>query len=232
MKNKILLVVFISLVTLGYSQTFSFKMAFVDGIGNKDTLTFGYDSLATDTIDANFNEINICSVPLNQNFDVRVSNLWDLAVTSLMQTPFQTKRQILHSTNCSTNPLTIEIKCKHWPVTAYWDKAPFNDACKNGTLITSVNPGGWFDTGTNSSLTTVPLNTKDSVTFTSNITIGEANGFFNYLNNSGDTIPAYWFTFSDSTIFTVGLPKININQKGIYPNPTSTVINIPSNTKE
>lgn len=206
-------------------------MFFSDAIGNKDTITLGYDNLATDSIDATFGETNIISLPLDTTLDVRVTNEWRRRFYYGLPGTFHTKKQILfyncHDYLLIPNISEIDIHTKHWPVTVTWDSLLFNDTCRNGSVFTSVNPGGWFDTGSPSNLWRKELMLNDSATFTTNNS-GSGNDWYSYINNGGDTIPIFWQVFADSTLFYLSTNDItNIQQKiKVFPNPTTQNISV------
>lgn len=215
-----------------YGQQFSFQMFFTDAIGNKDTITLGYDLTATDSIDASFSEVNIISVPLDTSFDVRVTNEWYRRNNFGSPGTFHTKKQITFY-NCTFTPFnlqTIDIYTKHWPVTVTWNNSLFNDTCRNGSVFTSVNPGGWWDTGSPSDLWRQVLLTNDSATFTSNNS-GGFNNNYGYINSAGDTIPVFWQSFADSSLLSTGINELTTNKNSItiFPNPTSDFVTVGIN---
>lgn len=197
-------------------------MFFKDAMGNRDTLTLGYDTAATKLIDAAFGEVNIIGVPLDSVFDVRITDesIWG----GQQQGTFHTKKQITYY-DCdspSYNLQSIDIKAKYWPVTTTWNKSIFNDSCKDWSYFSSFAG----DLGGPSNLGMAMLVNKDSVTFTSNADAGWG-GFFSYINNTNDTISVFLQSFADSitAIQSVKeLPKI----KGIkvFPNPATNSISI------
>ena len=205
------------------AQQFSFQMYFVDAIGNKDTITLGYDLNATDSIDAAFGEVNIISTPLDTNLDVRITNTW---WDSSSPISFHTKKQIIYNycNSFSIGIQPINIFTHHWPVTATWDNTLFNDSCRYGSVFTSINPGGWWDTGAPSDLWRKDLFFGSSATFTTNF----EEGYYGYINSSGDSIPVFWQAFADSTFLTASIPTVpNKSQKLlVYPNPTENKINL------
>src|SRR5690554_7600324 len=79
MKTKILYILFILLTFQGFSQSltpeFEFQLYFEDAAGNRDTVTLGYDQLATDTINSQFGEVNLLNTPWGNGLDVRIGNL-------------------------------------------------------------------------------------------------------------------------------------------------------------
>lgn len=222
MKKTLLLLMSICFLTTTQAQQFSFQMFFTDAIGNKDTITLGYDLSATDSIDGAFGETNIISTTLDTTLDVRITNEWDNQQEFGTSGTFHTKRQIIPY-NCSIVPLirhsSIGIHTKHWPVTATWDSSLFADSCRNGSLFTSVRPGGWWDTGSPSSL--IPYQvfaTADSVTFTSNAAWDYED--FCYIIGT-DTVPVFWQAFGGLSILRVAINKIqaeDISLK-VFPNP-------------
>lgn len=228
MKNLLLGLMALCLVETAHAQQFSFQMFFSDAIGNKDTLTLGYDVLATDTIDAAFGEVNMIGVPLDTSLDVRITNEWMYRSTLDFPGIFHTKKQItFYDCHDWSGLQTIDILTKHWPVTVSWDNTLFMDNCRNGSLFASINPGGWFDTGSPSDLWRQVLNENGSVTFTSNNNEGFSE-YYSYINETGDTIPVFWQIFSDSTILYLGMNEFTADRQKavISPNPTTDIISI------
>lgn len=228
MKQFFITSVFLAFSFLTFGQQFSFPIYFHDAIGNKDTLILGYDINGTDSIDAAFGEINIISKPLNTTLDVRITDEWIKRLYSSTGT-FHTKKLIVKNYCGSSFSISeIDISTKHWPVTASWDSSLFNDICRNGSVFTSINPGGWWDTGSPSDLWRTELRNTNQVTFTSNNPSGYNNAYA-YINNAGDTIPVFWQTFGDSTLLLMGIKEIeNLNVFQIYPNPAINYITIQS----
>ncbi|MFZ7169006.1 MAG: T9SS type A sorting domain-containing protein [Bacteroidota bacterium] len=226
MKKLLLLLFVTSQITFCKAQQFSFQMFFSDAIGNKDTITLGYDLTATDSIDTAFGETNIISVPLDTNLDVRITNAWFTYADAVY---FHLKKQIVFY-DCSLHNLNIQpinIVTQHWPVTMTWNNSIFNDSCNNGSVFTGINPAGWWDTGCPSGLLQQVFLGDDSITFNSNFDLG----WFGYINSDGDSIPVFWQAFGDSTILTTGineLPQQCISVK-VFPNPGSTYITVQAN---
>ncbi len=225
MKKLILLFILIFIRTILHAQQFSFPVYFTDALGNRDTIVLGYDTTATDSIDAAFGEINIISIPLNAGLDVRITDEYTYRNWPGTPGTFHTKKQIVN-THCSYSDLsTIDIFTSHWPVTAAWDSTIFNDSCRFGSLFTSIHPGGWWDTGSPSNLERAVFFSMDSVTFTSN-----ASGLpiYGYLNNNGDTISVFWQIFGDNGLLSTSINENNISEKkmSIYPNPSHDKISL------
>lgn len=218
MKKTLLLTLLISIQQFSKAQTFQYSLYFEDAIGSKDTLVIGYDLNATDTIDESFGEQNIIDIKLDSVFDVRISDAFD----NNGEATFHSKKQILQGScpDIQSPLVSIDIKCKNWPVTATWDSLLFESKCLKGSLFTSVIPGGWFDVaGHPSNLDIVALENQNQVTFTSNYDPNlEYYDGYSYINTSNDTIPYFWMTFSDSSIFTVNTKEVSYDIK-TYPNP-------------
>ena len=205
-------------------EEFSFIIKFEDSLGNQDSLILGYDEDGSEFIDGLFNEINIIDLPWQESgLDVRISDVWEGTES------FQTKKQILKNDNFEL--VVIDIKSDNWPITASWDSSIFSVEKIGGTLITSINPGGWWDTGSPSSMERVILREIAAVTFTSNDTSNLFNPNYSYIDNNMDTIPVFWFLFAGDSLSTNINQQVNINQKlHIYPNPTSNYVNLQLST--
>ncbi|MBU1008977.1 MAG: T9SS type A sorting domain-containing protein [Bacteroidetes bacterium] len=218
----VLVVVLMSQVSLG--QEFSFSMYFEDAAGNKDTLVLGYDVNGTDGIDPDFGEIDLSGTPLNPLFDVRISDgFWNDGVPKV-----QTKKQIIANNSCTGFSLiTIDIVTNAWPVTAHWDAVLFEDTCRNGSVFTSMHPGGWWDVGSPSNLERADLANIDEVTFTSNLIENDFDPNYAYINEQLDTIPVFWQTFADSTLLTLGMTEWNHHAAvQLFPNPAYESVRI------
>ena len=207
-----------------YGQQFSFQMFFTDAVGNKDTITLGYDIAATDSIDVDLGEVNIISIPRDADLDVRISNEWKNRTWYGIAGTYHTKRQFIDYTcmNFSySNIQTVDIHTKNWPVTVTWDSALFNDSCKLGSVFTSINPGGWWDTDSPSNLYRQVMADTDSATFTTNIS-SWYNDNFCYIYDS-DTIPVFWQAIAPEWLLKTSInehdqPQLSVK---VYPNPFS-----------
>ena len=229
MKKAILILFSLGSILTAAAQQFSFKMYFKDAIGNTDSITLGYDPSASDTIDISYGEVNIISTPLDSGLDVRITDEWDNRIYESKPGTYHTKKQIFHY-DCIPRQYpkfhTLEIHTKHWPVTAYWSKSLFTNACRLGSIISGVMPAGWPHIGGNSDLYYLFLSWADSVTFSSNTSptfdsnMGTIRGI--------DTISFFWvgvFDLSgvaasnDNMIYSRDLLKI-------YPNPASDYLSV------
>jgi hypothetical protein len=227
MKTFLLTIFGICSLNIAHAQQFSFQMKFVDAIGNKDSITLGYDINATDSLDPVFEEINIISNPYTSALNVRAGNVWFQKNSFRLfgQTAFETKTQIVPNTCGSGNfwsifPVAeINIVSPHFPIKAYWNHSTFNNPCLNGSVFTSVHPGGWWDTGGFRD----ELKSTDSATFYQNQY---------YYMNGPDTVNVYWVALTDSTLLSLGVKELNtnLNTVSIFPNPSSETVSIKSNS--
>lgn len=219
---------FILIATVfGCTQDFLFTIYFEDNLGNIDSLELGYDEMGNLGIDEIFEEENIIDIPRNNIFDVRVTDeLYQRSMGESSGT-YHSKREILGFW-WSEMIASIDIKSENFPITASWDSTFFADDTNiNGTLITSVPPGGWWDVGSYSDMGRIELKDQSSVTFTSNIPYsGYINNNYAYTQGN-DTISVFWFTFGPEGI---GVNTDNV-EKGneviiLYPNPVQDDLRI------
>ena len=217
--KRILFFFAVSISLTSYAQQFSFQMYFKDAIGNRDTLTLGYDTAATKLIDAAFGEVNIIGVALDTAFDVRVTDEYEKHQVGGQGT-FHTKKQITYY-DCDSvtyNRQVIDIWTKHWPVTATWNKTLFTDTCRVWSLFASH----LGDVSGPSDLGWEVLLQNDSVTFTRNAW-GVNGGPFQY-----DSMPVFFQMFNDGSIQIGAVheqDKLN-SQVKIFPNPATNSISI------
>lgn len=208
---------------------FIFNLYFQDSKGNKDTLTLGYDTNASETFNLNQDEVNIINEPLDSLLDVRISNIWQNINYGLTENRFQTKRFIVKNNSGGWFlPITIDLYCKNWPITLEWDSTKFMNECNVGSLLTSFHPGGWFDVG--GGFITV-LSRTSSILFNQ---YSEKSSFYNsqyyYVNDNNDSVYVFWQAFGDAR-----LPKLGVEQTKsesvycIYPNPATDHLTIKNN---
>lgn len=207
------------------AQQFSFEMYFEDALGNMDTIVLGYDTSATLGIDTAFAELEISDQPKDTAFDVRIVQYSHY--TSAIDTVV-TKKQIvpLDCDNAWPHIITdIEITTDNWPVTANWDNTLFNDTCRRSSLFTSVNPGGWFDTGSPSDLDIVNPFLVNNVVFSSQVSRYNGsisvNENYAHLDPLGDTVSVFWFTFNYDLTIGVGAEPVSADPLVLFPNPAT-----------
>ena len=212
---------------LSFSQTFSFEMYFEDATGQKDTLTFGYDATATDSIDASFQEVNIISQSWSNQFEARIC---------VFQTPYfsgeefdtasvvgHLKKQIKKE-DCLDQSLyvsLIQLNNAVYPISISWDHSLFTDQCRSNSIITDWHPGGWFDAiiGNNPEYPTI-LKDLDSAFYTHTST--------HHIDNNQDTTDVLFFALGNINQVFVELKELE-EDMSIYPNPTTGLINLNLN---
>jgi Secretion system C-terminal sorting domain len=228
MKKLLYIITTVCALTTAQGQQFSFQMFFTDAVGNQDSITLGYDSLATDSVDIAFGETNIFTSPISTGLDVRITNEWRNRDWYNMPGTYHIKKQIVFYDCLGFRSVSsIDIHTKHWPVTATWDKSLFTDVCTNGSLFTSLAPGGWWDVFGPSNLGIQTLSESNSVQFTSNISDYGSHSYINGL----DTIPVFWQAIADMYIIAVNQISSPDSQLTVFPNPATDdfSIHIPQN---
>lgn len=222
MKNQYVLSCLIILGNTVYcaAQQFSFQLNFVDAVGNKDSIVIGYDTAATDSLDASFGEMNSITTPWDSLLDVRLTNEW-LQRTKGQAPSFHTKKQIINE-SCGNwlKPIEIDIYTPYWPVTATWDSSYFSEVCINNAYIGGIVGGVVFDVSPVSDLFYNFLSDNNSVTFTQNNELQlNPNQYddFSYGESSGKTVSVFWMGFG---IEFLGIDELNVDQRlVINPNP-------------
>jgi hypothetical protein len=238
MKNFIL-IIFLSCFYFSFSQEFSVELFFEDSAGNQDSIILGYDDNATDGIDSSYNETNIISIPYNSGLDVRISDEQKARTTypNPISATYHTKKQIFPK-NCPTNfsIQAIDIVTENWPVTLTWNNLLFDNDCRNGSVFTSINPGGWWDTGSpsefsNGAFPRTQLLIENEVTFSDNTDYPEygLNENYDYLTDDNIIVSVFWFTFGNESLL-LNVEEYNSPKVTIYPNPTDNNITFDINT--
>lgn len=225
MKNLSLLI-FCIFWKFSFAQTFSFEMYFEDATGAKDTLLFGYDAAATDSIDVSFQETNIISQPWSSEFEARITvlnppNAWDYDEFMSVPEIGHLKKEIKKE-DCLDQSLyisMIQLKNAVYPVTVTWDNSLFNDPCRINSIITDWHPVGWFDAIVGSSmpqnLVELKNNAPDSFSYTS----------IHNINSNQDTLDVLFLALGNQNQVFVGLDELE-SALNIYPNPASTTLHI------
>ena len=222
MRSLICLLILFLLSIVPFSllaQNFQFPMYFEDAEGNKDTIFLGLDQAASEGIDTDMQEENIINEAYVDGLDVRLSDEWWKSLNEETST-FHTKRQIISDT---FTILVVDIVTDHFPVEATWDSSLFAESL-DGTLITSINPGGWWDTGSPSDMGRVMLADQNSIIFTSNANINVFNPNYSYQKEEM-VIPVYWFLFDRGSPINA-VETIESEQIDISPNPTHGMITL------
>lgn len=114
---------------------------FEDAVGNTDSITVGFDTLATSSIDPIFGEAEI-TAPFDSVFEVRAGTFlgFDREKTSkIIIEPSEPIYPLSISHGCyTTAPIFIYIWAKYQPVTVTWNKSEFlENICVRGSLISN-----------------------------------------------------------------------------------------------
>ncbi len=225
MKNLTILLIFLPFICISQPE-FSFDLYFEDALGNRDTVTIGYDPEATDGIDAQFGEENIITQPWDSVFEVRISNSYERNALG-EQASFNTKKNIttdLGSPFFFIDKIEIDIFAKHFPIKISCDSTLLQSPERSGTFITSMLPGGWFDTG--GFVTNLFYNPQ---------TLIDLPGYeswpyypFNYYYlEETDSVYVCWAVIADSNTNTSNIHENEIdNIIRIFPNPTNKYFEI------
>jgi hypothetical protein len=126
----------LSLIAQFIEPSIHFDLYFEDALGNRDTVTYGYDSLANQNINPIFGEVNIRGSAFDSIFEVRGSDISGYQ--------FQTNPTVHGYTSifCNIYPVvqyqSMIIYAKHWPVTITWDSTYFEEECYDWTHITRI----------------------------------------------------------------------------------------------
>ncbi|MBU3658750.1 MAG: T9SS type A sorting domain-containing protein [Flavobacteriales bacterium] len=132
--KKLLIFIFLLPLCLTAQPEFSFDLYFEDALGNRDTVTIGYDPQATDGIDELFGEENIISQPWDSVLDVRIGNKTYTENTWLTDNTYLSKKQIISSycnNSITSSRISLQFYAKNYPLKFKWDKSQFeNDTCR------------------------------------------------------------------------------------------------------
>ena len=232
MKRTALLLLTIIFVQFSYGQEFSFQMFLEDATGQKDTLVFGYDATATDSIDASFGENDISNEPFSDSFEARIirfdyyENNFDLFMSG--SASFHTKKQI-KAKACSEEefPLvsTVHLSNAQYPVRVSWESNLFENACLEQSLITDWHPGGWFDAVFGGEQGPLYMINHDTVEFSETT--------HKFISESNDTTGVLFFTMASVNNIISSIPDAEtIEWFDVYPNPTSGLVYIESMKSE
>jgi hypothetical protein len=216
MKRIYFITILFIIWSISKAQEFSTKIYFQDAKMHYDTLTIGYDQNATDSIDQLYGEIDINGTPFDSVFEVHATDQYKLAFKGI---PYLVKKQIVNK-DCEVSKFpfvtAILVKCKYYPLKIKWDKVLFDNACRNYSLITDWNPGGWFDAGGGQ---ISYLKDKDSVTI---LNIQDKYNY-QYSNALIDTVRLLYFTIASNQNFTSNseLKSLENEIVSIYPTLTN-----------
>lgn len=200
-------------------------MYFEDANGFKDTLVFGYDATATDSIDLTFQEENIISDPWSNQFEVRITVLdppmaFGFEEYASVPEIGHLKKQIKLEDCIDQNIYVsmLQIKNAVYPISVTWNNSLFSDPCRSNSLITDWHPSGWFDAFVGSTAPQLPfeLYPGDSASFTQTS--------IHNVNSSQDTLDVLYVALGNENQVFIGLDEFQEIETNIYPNPANDFI--------
>ncbi len=210
-------------------EEFSFQLYFEDAAGNRDTITLGYDPLATDTIDIAFGEENLINQPWNDSvLDVRITDkmLHILYGQSELET-YHTKKQIVESycmaTSWEGRRVFVDVKNAVFPITMSFDTQLYQDSCVNGSTMDVLDPELHIDP-----VEGPPEYFFDYIFYNKNWNNGHYTPFARnvsddreliYKDIDGQYIFTYLITLQDKRFPTLNSKYIVKDNFQIYPNP-------------
>jgi hypothetical protein len=217
MKNLYITILALFSVVLVQAQQFTFDVYFEDAVGNRDTITLGYDATASDTINAQYGEINIVNQAWDSVFEVRLSEFDYINYSGATYNPsFQSKKKIMRYTPqppCvySSTPVFIAVKNKYRPFHFTWDSTLFQDTVRMSSgfqFYHYVCPGPIWASSTDSLMYEDPFNYCEQC----------------HIEQNGDTIWLIGFAFSYfNTIGFQNLISEDLVVKA-YPNPVKDIV--------
>lgn len=168
MKSYYFLLIFLISLSILNAQEFSTQFYFTDTLGNQDTVTVGFDPMATLGVDEFFGEVDLKEVPFRNDFEVRVGqvNHEDLGCfpnndplgfhnidSDQNEIIIRIGKKDYNGISCENGNLvyqffgktTFFIKNKDLPVKINWDIQVFSNICLSKSFFTDWHPGGWFD---------------------------------------------------------------------------------------
>lgn len=224
--KQILLFLFSLPLVISAQPEFSFDLYFEDALGNRDTITLGYDPLASDSIDVEFGEENTISQPWDSVFEVRITDkMQSVMYGNPQQETFRTKKQIIKN-QCQENwvpwnLIYFDVKNVTFPFTISWNEGVFQNDCIIGSMIQNIEVNSWFDIGWfGGYLSHAP----NPLMYDS---LGVNHGLeMKYLDTDNKPVYSFWFMFGDSTRLTLNSPTLGENLPIVIPNPFNEVFEI------
>lgn len=233
MKTKYFFILLaLSIFSVSFSQDFSTKLYFKDGIGKVDSIKVGFSTNATDTLNNILGENKLLDSQIDTTFFVGISDVLINANTS-ETAKFRTKTKYVNTNRPEyLRFINIDLICKNYPLTISWDKKLFQDSNRSKSFIIASHPGGWFDVGEQPHW----LSTSDSVKYYSTNLYNDYSK--NYLYEVGnyyvDSIHSkpikIWRLYVDfaSSGFYLAINEIDKSKDVIFPNPCKNTLNIKS----
>jgi len=168
MKNYYFLLIFLFSAATSTAQQFSTQFYFTDTLVNQDTVTVGFDPVATRGVDIAFGEVDLKEVSFGEDFEVRIGQIncenlgcfpgfdpdipvnFDSNQTGII---VRNGKKEISGLSCINGVLefinsgrtTFFVKNSALPMRINWDTSAFLSSCINQTLITDWHPNLWFD---------------------------------------------------------------------------------------
>lgn len=130
---------------------FEFQLYLKDALNNRDTITLGYDSKATNGIDENFNELDILNLPWSSDFEARVGNKIYIEDDWIRENSYNTKKQILKE-YCSdilrrSDTVSIQFNIENLPIVLNIELPTTNDLIADCINLSSFFGRGYPTSG-------------------------------------------------------------------------------------
>lgn len=210
-------ILFFTPLALTAQEDFSFPLYFEDAVGNRDTLTVGYDINATSGIDNLFGEVNTISIPWSENFEVRVTDkMPGVLYGSPENETFRTKKQIIKK-YCGEawsnwDNIYIDIKNLQFPITISYINGIFQNQCVIGTILQNYEENAWFDAGL-----------FDGYLSHHSLSIQYNESFLTYQDEDGGTIYSFWLKIGDNSLLTLNNQELEKPHTiSVSPNPVES----------
>jgi hypothetical protein len=141
-----------------------------------------------------------------------------------LQETFRTKKQIVKKYCEDISPTSkliyFDVKNAIFPISISFKDTIFENQCIIGTLFNDYEPNAALDIGPEI-YGCCPLKDMNGTDI--------HNSFLNYISNTGDTIQSYWIQMGDSTLLTLDLATVFLEQIALYPNPFISEFYLPAN---
>ncbi|MDF1698220.1 MAG: T9SS type A sorting domain-containing protein [Saprospiraceae bacterium] len=238
------IILFLLVSVISYSQEFKSTIWLEDTNGRIDSVTIGYDPIASESIDEIFGAMNITNQPWTE-FEVRASQI---DVTEIINgvdvtnprpigelSRYQTKTEIIPK-NCLslievTNQagyipfITLFIATDTYPIKIKWNTIDFNNDCLSKSVISDWPISTWWDFPCCDNLEIGYTQFVSSNEITINNHIG-----MQVVNDNFDTLIMLNIALYDG----LGTNTQNLEEEqvyNLYPNPSMGTFYLPRNAE-
>ncbi|PWH84955.1 T9SS type A sorting domain-containing protein [Brumimicrobium oceani] len=219
MKKKLFLLFFLMSGGLFGQQTseFEFEIYFEDALGNRDSVTIGYDYLAHNGIDANFGENDLLNQSWNNGLQVRVGDKTysglPLSSEWIQPNSYLSKKQIINS-YCDESDyserVSIQFTSDNYPITINWNDKLFEENCHKYSILFGQDDHYHFDAAG-----LIMLRSINSLVIDSSLYF-EGRKLASY-EKDGKEIGVVQFVFHRYN--TLDVSNYDLDEVRIYPNP-------------